>query len=523
MRTAKTGGAQVPAGVFGGAASADEFQRHRDDGCTHVVLTIGMDLGEHTPMDVLRLHAGERDCYMLESLAGHDSRERYSFVGLPCRERVEIHDGCAHHYRDNALVTTATASETGDVADWLHRFRRRYVVASPPALTRLNGGLVGYFAYDCVRYFEPRLHERRHAFDDSASAPGIPDIIFLVSHEILMHDHHDNSTHLLYVAPVTGDDAWPRAHTHINGLRLKIEDGLRTLPPQPALGRAPTDERDWPQPQSSLDGEQHSAAVDSIKRRIHQGDVMQVVLSRSMSVPYTADPLEIYRQLRALNPSPYMYYFNFGGFQLTGSSPETLVRTQNNTATVRPLAGTRKRGKGPADDAALAADLLADEKERAEHLMLIDLGRNDLGRVCQIGSVVTTEKMKVEYYSHVMHIVSNIVGRLAPDHNAFEVLKAAFPAGTLSGAPKIKAMEIIDELEPCARGFYGGAVGYFAWNSTMNLAITIRTALLKNGRLYFQAGGGIVGDSAAEVEWLETVNKGKIILQAVAAAESSPR
>ena len=483
------------------------------EGTKQIVLTCPFDLGECTPLDVLRAYADERDCYLLESLAGHDSRERYSFVGLPCRERIEIDKACARHYRDGALL-----SEDSDIDPiaYLDKFRRRWRTVSPPRLSRLNGGLVGYFAYDCVRYFEPRLSGLNHRISDETLNPSIPDIIFLVSNEILIHNHGNGTSELLLISPAEGGQDEPSAQERLEGLAQQLRERLERLDKPKALAEAPADESRWPSGRTGLDSEAHRRAIARIKRYIEAGDVMQVVLSRSTSMPFGSEPLEIYRHLRAANPSPYMYYFNFGDFQLTGSSPETLVRTHDNIATLRPLAGTRKRGDSPAADAALAADLLADEKERAEHLMLIDLGRADLGRVCEIGSVVTTEKMKVEYYSHVMHIVSNVVGRIADDHNPFEVLKAAFPAGTLTGAPKIRAMEIIEELEPDPRGFYGGAVGYFAWNGSMNLAIAIRTAVIKDGRLYYRAGGGIVRDSLPEVEWQETVNKGKIIQQAVA-------
>jgi len=374
-------------------------------------------------------------------------------------------------------------------------------------LPRFNGGLVGYFGYDTIRYIEPRLADRR-----KPDPIGTPDILLMVSEEVLVFDNLSGKLHLIVHADPAREGAFRQAEARLDELVAALD---RPTPRALPSGRQRVQEEDFI---SGFTQEGFEAAVGRAKEYIVAGDVMQVVLSQRLSVPYQARPLDLYRALRTLNPSPYMYYLDLDDFHVVGSSPEILTRLEEGRVTVRPIAGTRPRGWDDAEDRALEEELLADPKERAEHLMLIDLGRNDVGRIAEIGSVALTEKMVIERYSHVMHIVSNVTGRLRPGLSAIDVLAATFPAGTVSGAPKIRAMEIIDELEPVGRGVYSGAVGYLAWNGNMDTAIAIRTAVIKEGRLHIQAGAGIVHDSVPKKEWEETMNKGRAIFRAVAMA-----
>jgi anthranilate synthase component 1 len=375
-------------------------------------------------------------------------------------------------------------------------------------LPRFCGGLVGYFGYDTVRYIETSHLGKTHLPDPL----GTPDILLLVSDEVVIFDNLRNT--LLVVLQV--DPARPNAYENavaqldILALQLRFGDLPDVAYPEPFT---PSADLVLGSTQA-----QFEAAVEAVQAHIAAGDVMQVVLSQRMQMPFAGPPLQLYRTLRRINPSPYLYYFNLAAFHIVGSSPEILTRVDNGTVTVRPIAGTRPRGATPEADQALAAELLADPKERAEHLMLIDLGRNDIGRVAAPGSVRVTEQMIIERYSHVMHIVSNVTGQLRPGFSALDALRATFPAGTLSGAPKVRAMEIIDTLEPVKRGIYGGAVGYWSWLGNLDTAIAIRTAVIQNQTLYLQAGAGIVADSVPALEWQETLNKGQALLRAASLA-----
>jgi anthranilate synthase component 1 len=366
---------------------------------------------------------------------------------------------------------------------------------------------VGYFGYDTVRYVEPRL---------AASVPpdrlGTPDILLMVSEEVLVFDNLAGTIRLVVNADPAAEDALESARRRLRALVARLPEPMPPLP-EVVLDAAGSAELEQ-QAVSDFTPEMYAAAVEKVKEYVLAGDVMQVVPSQRMSIPFSAPPLNLYRALRNLNPSPYMYYLDLADFHVVGSSPEILARLEKGVVTVRPIAGTRRRGHTDEEDAAMEAELLADPKEIAEHLMLIDLGRNDVGRIAEIGSVELTERMVVERYSHVMHIVSNVSGRLQPGRSAIDVLRATLPAGTLSGAPKIRAMEIIDELEPVKRGIYGGAVGYLSWAGDMDTAIAIRTAVIKDGRLYVQAGGGVVADSVPRLEWKETHNKARAMFRA---------
>jgi anthranilate synthase component 1 len=436
-------------------------------------------------------------------VVGGERFGRYSFIGLPAETRLEVRGDICAEIRGTQVVSEQRVRDPlGFVAEYLARFR----VVQDATLPRFCGGLVGYFGYDTVRYVERRL-AGAHKPDEL----GTPDILLLVSEEIAIVDNLSGKLTLVVYAEPGKPGAYQAARARLAQLLARLREPVAI----------PADTRGPSRPAVSGFGQAaYHAAVERAKRYIFEGDIMQVVPSQRMVKPFRATPLALYRALRTINPSPYMYYFDMGEFHVVGASPEILARLEGDTVTVRPIAGTRRRGATPAEDSALEKELLADEKERAEHIMLVDLGRNDVGRVARTGSVRVTEQMVVERYSHVMHIVSNVEGRLKPGLNAVDVLRATFPAGTVSGAPKVRAMEIIDELEPVKRGIYAGAVGYLGFHGNMDVAIALRTAVIRKGTLYVQAGGGIVADSQPEAEWQETQSKARALLRAAEMAES---
>jgi len=457
-----------------------------------------------TPLSVYRKLAEGPYSYFFESVQGGEKWGRYSIIGLPCRKLLKVYDHRAEIWVDGALVES---QEVEDPLAYTETFQQRYRAAPQADLPVFHGGLVGYFGYDTVRYVEPRLR---------ASTPpdqlGTPDILLMVSDEVLVFDNLAGTIRLIVNADPDTENAFDEAKNRLQELSLRLSD---IVPALPNVALNPPDNAALEaSAESDFTREEYEAGVERIKDYVLAGDVMQVVPSQRMTLPFTAPPLNLYRALRNLNPSPYMYYLDLDDFHIVGSSPEILARVEEGLVTVRPIAGTRRRGGTEAEDDALEAELLADPKELAEHLMLIDLGRNDVGRIAEIGSVELTDKMVVERYSHVMHIVSNVTGRLKSGKSAIDVLRATLPAGTLSGAPKIRAMEIIDELEPVKRGVYGGAVGYISWAGDMDTAIAIRTAVIKNGKLYVQAGGGVVADSVPRLEWEETLNKARAMFRA---------
>ena len=461
-----------------------------------------------TPLSTYLKLAGGRYSYLFESVHGGEKWGRYSIIGLPCSTILRVQEYDITVTRSGEVVETV---HTDDPLAWVDAFQARFRAPELPELPRFTGGLVGYFGYDSIRYIEPRLGE--FSKQDLLSCP---DILLMVSDELLVFDNLAGTLLLIvHVDPAT-PAAWAQGQQRLDVLEARLREPLDGY----GIGAgtaAAVSESDFV---SGFTRAGFEAAVDRIKDYIVEGDVMQVVLSQRMSVPFPAKPLDLYRALRRLNPSPYMYFMDLGDFHVVGSSPEILVHLEDGVVTVRPIAGTRPRGKDQQEDAALEQDLLADPKELAEHLMLIDLGRNDVGRVSVTGSVTLTEKMLIERYSHVMHIVSNVTGKILPGMSAIDVLRATFPAGTVSGAPKIRAMEIIDELEPVKRGVYAGAVGYLSWSGNMDTAIAIRTAVIKDEILHIQAGAGIVADSVPANEWEETMNKGRAIFRAVSMAVS---
>lgn len=450
-----------------------------------------------TPLTVYLKLANRPYSYLLESVVGGERFGRYSFIGLPAKIRVRVRGHSVSVENDRAVLEQV---ETADPLRFIQDYQARLKVAHRAGQPRFCGGLAGYFGYDTIRYIEGRLAKAA-----KPDAIGAPDILLLQSEELAVVDNLSGKLYLIVYADPSAPDAYRQAQARLDELHRLLRRPVEI--PAVAPG-APAEAV------SEFGGAAFAQAVEKAKRYIFDGDIMQVVLSQRMSQPFAASPLSLYRALRSLNPSPYMFYYDMGDFQVVGSSPEILVRLEEDTVTVRPIAGTRPRGKTREEDEALAKDLLADPKELAEHLMLMDLGRNDAGRVAQTGSVRVTENMAIERYSHVMHIVSNVEGKLRQGQDAMDVLRATFPAGTVSGAPKVRAMEIIDELEPTKRGIYAGAVGYLGFNGDMDLAIAIRTAVVKNGMLYVQAGAGIVADSVPESEWTETQNKARAVLRA---------
>ena len=478
------------------------FNRLAAEGYNRIPVTLETFADLDTPLSIYLKLANGPYTYLLESVQGGERFGRYSFIGLSSPTRLVVSGHQVLVLTGNRI---AEREDDTNPLDFIGNYMKRFRAAPSPGLPRFCGGLVGCFGYDTVRYVETKL-TRTTKTDEL----GTPDIILLLSEEIAVVDNLSGKLTLVVYAEPGVPGAYQKAQARLKELLAKLRE------PAPIPSETPKTS----QAAVSLFGETHfKQAVVKAKRYITEGDVMQVVLSQRMSKPFAASPLALYRSLRSLNPSPYMFYFNFEDFHVVGASPEILVRLEGDTVTVRPIAGTRKRGSSFEEDQALGEELLADEKERAEHVQLLDLGRNDAGRVSKVGSVKLTENMSIERYSHVMHIVSNVEGKLQAGLNALDVLKATFPAGTVSGAPKIRAMEIIDELEPIKRGIYAGAVGYLGFHGDMDLAIAIRTAVVKDGKLLVQAGAGIVADSDPSSEWAETENKARAVLRAAELAE----
>ncbi|MDP5208790.1 anthranilate synthase component I [Microbulbifer sp. 2205BS26-8] len=486
-----------------------EYARLVSSGYNRIPLVRRVLADIETPLSTYLKLAVGRYSYLFESVQGGEKWGRYSIIGLPARTLLRVSGNMVVVERDGEVVESETSA---DPLAFVERFQKRYRVPELPNLPRFHGGLVGYFGYDCVRYIEPRL-----ALSVPPDTLDNPDILLMVSDELVVFDNLAGAVIFIVHADPEQSAAFERAQQRLDQLVSRLAQPLPNLVSMDLDGMG-IDEGAF---HSHFGEGNFKKAVARVKEYVLAGDVMQVVPSQRLSVPFDAPPLNLYRALRSLNPSPYMYFLDLGDHQVVGSSPEILVRMEEGEITVRPLAGTRRRGASESEDQALEKELLADPKERAEHLMLIDLGRNDVGRVAETGSVRVTEQMVVERYSHVMHITSNVTGHLRAGLSGMDALRAALPAGTLSGAPKIRAMEIIDELEPEKRGIYGGAVGYVAWNGNMDTAIAIRTAVIKNGRLFIQAGAGLVADSDPQSEWDETMNKARALFRAAGMALAS--
>ena len=489
-----------------------EFQKLAQQGYTRIPVLAEARADLYTPLAVYLKLAGGPYSYLLESVVGGERFGRYSFIGLPCAERIEARGATVRRLLRDARGADVCLEEVqGDPFAYVRAYLKRHRVAPAPGALKFPGGLAGYFGYEMVRHVEPRAL--------SAAKPdalGTPDMLLLVSDELAVVDNVMGKLHLVVYADPGQPGAWRTAQERLEHLRARLAAPLpeHLVLAQPRAGsgsgQAPLE--------CTFTEADFLAAVGRCKEYVFAGDCMQVQVSQRTSREFRAPPIALYRSLRSLNPSPYMFYFDFGDHHVVGASPEIMVRVAGDRITLRPIAGTRARGATPQEDARIAEELLADPKERAEHVMLIDLGRNDVGRVAAVGSVKVTETMAVERYSHVMHIVSNVEGRLAPGMDALDVFRASFPAGTVTGAPKVRAMQIIDELEPVKRGVYSGAVGYLGFNGDMDVAIAIRTAVLKDGKLHVQAAAGVVADSVPLSEWQETQHKARAILKAAEAA-----
>lgn len=490
--------------------TAEEFVALAAQGHKRIPLHREVLADFETPLSTYRKLAEGPYSYLFESVEGGEKWGRYSIIGLPCKEILRVYGHRVETWVDGQCVATEQVS---DPLAFVEQYQQRFHCPAQDDLPVFHGGLVGYFAYDSVRYVEPRL-----AKSCPPDALGTPDILLMLSDEVVVFDNLAGTLRLVVNVDPGTPDAYQKANRRLDELVAALDKPLSPLP-RVSLAGADGSALES-QARTSLSRSEYEGAVESVKDYVLAGDAMQVVPSQRMSVPFSAPPLNLYRALRNLNPSPYLYFLDLEQFQVVGSSPEILVRAEKGKVTVRPIAGTRARGKTEEEDLALERDLLEDPKEIAEHLMLIDLGRNDVGRIAKTGSVRLTENMAVERYSHVMHIVSNVEGELRDGQSCMDALRAALPAGTLSGAPKIRAMQIIDELEPVKRGIYGGAVGYLSWAGDMDTAIAIRTAVLKDGELHIQVGAGVVADSVPALEWQETLNKARAILRAAAMVEA---
>jgi len=475
------------------------FDQHVADGYNHIPVYKTVAIDTDTALGLYLKLANNPYSYLFESVQGGEKWGRYSMIGLHAETVIKVFDYEVRIEQEGELVKS---TKVKDPLAWVEQYLDQYKVPQIEALPDFNGGLVGYFGYEIIRYIEPRLSSI-----DKPDELGVADILLMVSNDLVVFDNLLNQVFII---------------THIDPNQQSYEDAIARLEDiskqidqphvAPSYQSDQITEKDFT---SSFGEENYKTAVKYIQDYIIAGDVMQVVPSQRLSCKFSAPPVELYRQLRRLNPSPYMYYLNLGDTSIVGSSPEILTRVDGDRrATVRPIAGTRSRGANEKEDLALEKDLLADEKEIAEHLMLIDLGRNDLGRIAKTGTVDLTDKMFVERYSHVMHIVSNVECELQDNMSAIDVLKATFPAGTLSGAPKVRAMEIINEVEPLKRNIYSGAIGYLSWHGCMDMAIAIRTAVVKDQTLYVQAGAGIVYDSVPQSEWDETIHKARALFKA---------
>ena len=493
----------------------EQFQQFAADGHTRIPVVREVLSDLDTPLSVYLKLADGPHTYLFESVEGGERFGRYSIIGLPARR--------VYAFAGHTLYVT----EHGELNDVRHvddpfaeveRLRSEHSVPRLEGLPAFTGGLVGWFGFECIQYIEPRFAGREGLHQDSRDELGTPDILLMLSEEVAVFDNLKGRLYLVVHADPREPQAWARANRRLDQLTHRLRHSGATYPE--TLEPQGLDEADFV---SGFTRDGFIAAVEKSKEYIRAGDIFQVVLSQRLSVPFKARPVDVYRALRALNPSPYMYFLDVGGTQVVGSSPEILVRLDFDASgqgevTVRPIAGTRPRGQTAQEDAALEAELLADPKERAEHLMLIDLGRNDVGRVSEAGTVRVGEQFVIERYSHVMHIVSEVTGILKPGLSYSDVLRATFPAGTVSGAPKIRALEVIRELEPVKRNVYAGSIGYLGWHGDADTAIAIRTAVIQDGRLHVQAGAGIVHDSDPEKEWEETMNKGRALFRAVAEA-----
>jgi anthranilate synthase component 1 len=485
--------------------SREEFDALTEQGHTRIPLVREVFSDLDTPLSVYLKLADGPYTFLFESVEGGATWGRYSIIGLPARRVYRLR---GHELEVEDAGEVIERRHLDDPLAEIERLRQQYDVPRLPQLPAFTGGLVGWFGFETIGYIEKRLAQW-----DKRDELGTPDVLLMLAEEVAVFDNLKGRLYLIVHVDPSQPQAYAQGLRRLDALVYRLRQGGASYPQ--ASQSTGLDEADF---QSSFTREEYEAIVRRAQEYIRAGDIFQVVPSQRLSVDFNARPVDVYRALRALNPSPYMYFIDIGPTQIVGSSPEILVRLKDGKVVLRPIAGTRKRGADAAEDQALEEELLADPKERAEHLMLIDLGRNDVGRVAQTGTVELTDAFVIERYSHVMHIVSQVEGAIRPELSYMDVLKAAFPAGTVSGAPKIRALEIIQELEPYKRNIYAGAIGWIGWWGDADTAIAIRTAVIQDGRLHVQAGGGIVYDSDPAAEWEETMNKGRALFRAVAQA-----
>ena len=480
----------------------EQFQQYADQGFNIIPVAKDVHLYDVTPLTIYSQISNKSNTFLLESVEGGETWAQYSIVGLDCLDTIKVTGNTIEIKTGDQISSFISDNPLDEIQELISGLKTPEIKDLP----RFYGGYVGFFAYESAKYAEKRIADLVNK--DSKFDEHMPEIFLVKAEKLIVYDNTDQSIQIIFnVDPSKTSyeealDAIEEIGSLLNSKDTIFDDTFKTPSGEMAF-------------HSNFEKDDYIKAVGLVKNYIEEGDVMQVVLAQDFSQDFQNDPFDLYRALRQLNPSPYMYYLDLDECQIVGASPEILVRLEEDKVTLRPIAGTRKRGSNTEEDLANEKDLLTDPKEIAEHLMLIDLGRNDVGRVSEMGTVQVTDKMIVEKYSHVMHIVSNVTGTLSKDLDAIDALKASLPAGTLSGAPKIRAMQIINELEPSSRGIYGGAIGYISWNGNIDTAIAIRTAVIKDNVIHVGAGAGIVADSIPENEWLECKQKAKVFLDAM--------
>ena len=480
----------------------EQFQQYADQGFNIIPVAKDVHLDDVTPLTIYSQISNKSNTFLLESVEGGETWAQYSIVGLDCLDTIKVTGNTIETKTSDQISSFISDNPLDEIQELISGLKTPEIKDLP----RFYGGYVGFFAYESAKYAEKRIADLVNK--DSKFDEHMPEIFLVKAEKLIVYDNTDQSIQIIFnVDPSKTSyeealDAIEKIGSLLNSEDTIFDDTFKTPSGEMAFN-------------SNFEKDDYIKAVGLVKNYIEEGDVMQVVLAQDFSQDFQNDPFDLYRALRQLNPSPYMYYLDLDECQIVGASPEILVRLEEDKVTLRPIAGTRKRGSNTEEDLANEKDLLTDPKEIAEHLMLIDLGRNDVGRVSEMGTVQVTDKMIVEKYSHVMHIVSNVTGTLSKDLDAIDALKASLPAGTLSGAPKIRAMQIINELEPSSRGIYGGAIGYISWNGNIDTAIAIRTAVIKDNVIHVGAGAGIVADSIPENEWLECKQKAKVFLDAM--------
>ena len=480
----------------------EQYEKFKLDGFNVIPLITQIHLSSDSPTNLYSKIKDKRNTFLLESIEGGEKWAQYSIIGLDCNDTIKI----SGKKIDLKIDGQIKSYNSEDPLEDLEKLIASHKAPEQEEFPRFYGGYVGFFAYESARYSEEKIASL--GSKDSKFDEHMPDIYLVKSEKLVVYDNFNKSIHIIY-----NSDPAKKTYEEANKMLEEIEQSISTETQSSSLEYKPISGK--LSFESNFTKKEFIEAVNKVKDYIREGDVMQVVLGQDFFKSFSGDAFQLYSALRYLNPSPYMYYLNLDECNVVGSSPEILVRVEGEDITLRPIAGTRKRGVNEDEDLSNEKDLLSDPKELAEHLMLIDLGRNDVGKISKIGSVKVTERMIVERYSHVMHIVSNVVGKISEDKNFIDALKASLPAGTLSGAPKIRAMEIINELEPSSRGIYGGAIGYITWNGNIDTAIAIRTAVIRNGFIHVGAGAGIVADSDPENEWLECKQKSKVFLDAM--------